>query len=224
LDAADADEWALCLGPADSSLGTAIAVSVALAASVPWAVLDAAIATVDTTKIVELMDAFKRGTSANVPTGDPVLQPADDRLLELEAISDLFARFTNIPWPPAVEEPAPTVDFDTLLSILGETEVERSLAISRGTRPTDAEADAIEAATGQRPTGAPMDPDLVRAIDRPKWKPTVRKQAAARRRGEADARRSLADQAGPELVAARGHYSGQVDPEVVLERLFGDQT
>lgn len=222
LDTADADEWTLLLGPAESSLGTDIAVSVALSTAVPWAVLDAAIAAVaNTTNLTELMQAFKQGTSANVPTGDPVLQPGDDRLGELEETSDLFARFANIPWPPSVEATAPAADFDMLLSILGESEVERALAIAnRGARPTDAEADLIESATGQRPTGAPLDPDLIRAIDRPKWKPAVRKQAAARRQGEADARRALADQAA--LVAARGHYSGKVDPEVVLERLFGD--
>lgn len=225
LATGDADEWALLLGPADSSLGTDIAVSVALATTVAWAVLDAAVAAVaDTTNLADLMRAFKQGTSANVPTGDPVLQPGDERLVELEETGDLFARFANIPWPPSVEATAPAADFDTLLSILGESEVERALAISnRGARPTDIEADLIEAVTGQRPAGAPLDSDVIQAIDRPKWKPVVRRRAAARHLGEADARRQLADEAGPALVAARGHYSGKVDPEVVLERLFGDE-
>jgi hypothetical protein len=223
VDVGDADEWALLLGPADSSLGTDIAVSVALATAVPWAVLDAAIAAVaDTTNLTELMRAFKQGTTANVPTGDPVLQPADERLVELEEVGDMFARFANIPWPPSVEATAAAADFDTLLSILGD--IERALAISnRGARPTDTEADLIEAATGQRPTGAPLDPDVIQVIDRPKWKPTVRRRAAARHVGEADARRQLADEAGPALVAARGTYGGKVDPEVVLERFFGDE-
>jgi hypothetical protein len=217
----DADEWSLLVGADENTLGTELGISVALSTSVSWAVLDAAIGSVDNIANLEsLTHAFKRGDDAALHTGEPILHDGDERLVELEEVGDRFARFANIPWPP-VSETIDAPDFETLLRILGDHLVSRALAIARdGARPTDEEADLIASVTGQRPTGAPITPELVSLLNRPRWKPVVRQRAAARGSGEADARRALADEAAPELLAARGSYGGVVDAERVLERLF----
>lgn len=224
VNAFEADEWSILLDDGDTMLGDGLAVNVAFATTVSWAVLDAAIGTLtNITTVDKLLQAFERGTPTDLPTGDPILHPSDERLVDLEETSDLFARLANIAWPPTIEPTETAFDFDTLLGILGETRVARALAISnRGAAPTDEEAELIQAATGQRPSGTPIAPETIAVLNLPKWKPTVRRRAARHQSSEADARRELARQADQALIAARGIYGGKVNPELLLERFLDD--
>jgi hypothetical protein len=220
-----ADEWCLLLNEQDTTIDSDLAVSVALAATVPWAVLDATVGVVhDTEPLDRLLRGFRSGRATEeLLTGEPVLHPTDDRLVALEETVDLYARFADIPWPPAETARVAAPDFDTLLSILGEDQVERVLAISgRDATPTPEEADLIEGATGSRPTGGLLDPEVVTWLSRPKAKPAIRQRATSRHQSEQEAREEVAREAQRGLVAARGTYGRSVDVDLLLERILGD--
>ncbi|MFZ6005791.1 MAG: hypothetical protein ACOYXM_17850 [Actinomycetota bacterium] len=219
-DTADADDWTAVLDRTSTSGLGNLAVSVALETAVPWAVLDARVGDIrDIESLRSLRAAFRAGLTTDTPRGDPVRSALDDRLVGLGELAELLMELANAVWAPVVTATqAGTPSFDELAD--AGIAVNRALAISRGTTPTDDEADLIEAATGTRPGSRPVDEQLRRAIDRPRRKAAIRARARANRRSEAAERLSLARDAQPELAAARGTQGAPPDYDLILDRLL----
>lgn len=224
VDLADADEWSAVLtGDESGGLGE-LAVAVALETSVPWSVLDARIVQLLELGPLTLLRAeYRTGASAEETLrGRRILSPLDDRLVELDELAERLSVLANAVWlPAAVGVAAVDLTYD-LLQEAG-LPANRALAISRrGSAPTDDEAARIEAATGVRPTSPPVDDDLRKKIDSPFRKPKIRARARANRRSEAQERLSLAREAEPAAIAARGTFGQPLDYDDVLDRLLGD--
>lgn len=220
VETADADEWCALLPPqATGGLG-AIAVSVAMETTVPWAVLDSRIVHLhEVTPVNSLRRAFRRGESTSTPRGAAVSGGLDDRLPGLEQVTEDLSNLANATWAPTTTERSETrFDFDQLSE--AGIAVNRVLAIVRGAAATDAEADLIEAATGMRPAPAPVDDALRRRIDQPRRKAAIRERARVAGYPEATVRLQLARAAEPQGAAARGTHGAPPDYDTILDRLL----
>lgn len=224
VDVIDADEWCAIFDAAVTSGLGDLAVSVTRAVDVPWSVLDARIGElVDLEPIAQLRDAFLGIVSqVNVLRGLPVLSELDDRADALAEIADVLDVLSHVRWAgDETDEPAPAVGYDVAFE--AGLEPNRALAVGvRGATPTDAEADLIEAATGQRPAPPPVPVGLRRAIDQPRRKVAIRARALAARHSEAVERRRLAVAAEPALHAARGTHGQPPDYDLILDRILDE--
>jgi hypothetical protein len=224
LDTIDADEWCALLDPDITSGLGELAVSVARAMEVPWSVLDARIGELlDLAPIEQLRDALDRGlASVDVQRGAPILSELDDRIPALEQITETMELFASAVWAGDPDtEPAATIGYDVALE--SGLDVPRALAVGvRGATPTEDEADLIEAATGQRPSPAPIPTALRRTIDQPLRKMVIRARALAAHHSEAIERMQIALAAQPALHAARGTRGAPPDYDLIVDRILDD--
>lgn len=224
LDTIDADEWCAVLDPDITSGLGELAVSIARAAEVPWSVLDARIGEIlDLTPIEQLRDALNRGlASVDAPRGAPILSDLDDRIPALEEITETMELLASAVWAGDPDtEPATIIGYDVALE--AGLDVPRALAVGvRGATPTEEEADLIEAATGRRPSSAPIPTALRRTIDQPLRKMAIRARALAAHHSEAIERMQIALAAQPALHAARGTRGAPPDYELIVDRLLDE--
>lgn len=224
LDTIDADDWCAVLDPGITSGLGELAVSIARAAEVPWSVLDARIGEIlDLTPIEQLRDALNRGLApADVPRGAPILSDLDDRIPALEEITETMELLASAVWAGDPDtEPVTIIGYDVALE--AGLDVPRALAVGvRGATPTEEEADLLEAATGQRPSSAPIPAALRRTIDQPLRKTAIRARALAAHHSEAIERMHIALAAQPALHAARGTRGAPPDYELIVDRLLDE--
>lgn len=228
-DVDDADEW--CGVSRLEALRDVlpVAVSVALEASVPWAVLDARVGQVASMQgLNSLRAAYKHGLEPDerdVERGGPVVSALDPRVELLDELNDAFHVLADARWGLDAEdanaEAAPELSVDTLLEM--GLAPNRALALVRGdTAPRDDEAALLERLTGASPTvqGRTIPLELRRELDQPRWRPKIHARMAQHHRTEPDERVIVAREA-LQPQAARGTHGQQADWAAVLEAILG---
>jgi hypothetical protein len=227
-DVDDADEWCGVTQLEVLHDAIPVAVSVALEASIPWAVLDARVGQVASMPGLNLLrTAYKHGVDSNereLDRGEPVFSALDPRVELLDELNDAFHVLADAQWGVDVENaaaaPSPELSVDTLLD--AGLAPNRALALVRGdTAPNEDEAALLERLTGVTVTvqGPAIPIELRRELDQPRWRPKVRARMAQTHRGEPDARATIAYEA-LQPQAARGTHGEQADWAAVLEALL----
>jgi hypothetical protein len=228
-DVDDADEW--CGVAKIEALHDAmpVAVSVALEASIPWAVLDARVGHVSSMPHLNILrTAYKRGIEpddAQLERGEPVFSALDPRVELLDELNDAFHGLADARWGADAEHmtaaQAPELSMDALLD--AGLPPNRALALVRGDTPaTEDEVVRLERLTGVAPRahGRVIPSDLRRELDQPRWRPKLRSRMAQYRRSEPDERAAVAFEA-LQPQAARGTHGEQADWAAVLDAIFG---
>ena len=219
VEECDADEWCVLFFPSQTDGLGDLAVSVALEATVPWPVLDARVGRVSTTEGISQLRLEHRdgGPDGSVVSGAPVPSELDERSEMLDEIRDIMEELGSVAWAPTAVEPA--ADASSVEVLFDVLPPEEALAISRGAPLTDRQSTLIEEATGVPPTSAPISPNIVRLLNSPTRKHSIRARARRNGRTEASERRELAH--GMHVgIAARQAKGARIDYGVVLDEIL----
>ncbi len=228
MDVDDADEWSMVTAFKVGDVEVAVAASVALEVTLPWCVLDARVGGLGAdamTSCALLRTAFRSGgdSAGQANVGAPVWSRLDERAEALDDLAERFHDLANADWVPGKQVVEAAVNELPKFAELRSAGLppDRALDLQRGDQPTPEEAAAIEAALGIRlESGSPVvPPDLRRRLDRPRWRPDVRRRAAANQRPEPDERLAVVAEV-IQPMAARGTHGKPVDWDFLLEHVL----
>ncbi len=230
-DASDADDWSLILKTAVAGVEFEGAASVAIETTLPWCVLDARIGQIgedDCAALAALRTAFRANAEPppGLNTGEPIWSRLDDRAERLDELGERFQDLANVDWVPAEASPGRggAVDVPSFAELRSAgLPTNRALALTKGHPATPDELSAIETATGRRLDvhGVVVPFDLRLRMDRPRWRPALRRRASLQGRSEAEVRVDVVAEV-TQPIAARGAQGEALDWDFLLQRVLGD--
>jgi len=225
-----ADQWSLLTEIAIGAVQLPVAVSAAHEVSIPWCVLDARVGRVAADTIAdldELRRLFRTGAEPSdaYAVGDSVWSRLDERAEHLDELGERFQLLANVDWAPESQVEVAQAQALPAYDQLRESGLpaSRILDIRRGAALTPGEVERIASATGHRleSSGTVVSLDLRRWLDKPQWRPALRRRASQRGLSEAEERRVVVAEV-TQPIAARGTAGKAVDWDVLLHQLLDD--